>query len=617
MGTSTRLPTDLAPLPGGLTGSTYALLNVVGSGAAFPFSFSGTGGTSSVNIATGLAKINMSIHMILSTRKGERVLRPTFGCFTGDTLVPLLSGEVVPISSLVGRRVDLYGCDLKGVITATESPGAVSRGVRKVVAVALDNGSVIRCTPDHLFLCRDGVYREASSLTEGTSLMPLYRHITKKGYEMVYIPSLNRRVAAHRLTAPGTPPPLASRPVVHHKDFNRLNNAPSNLVWMTWDDHQNLHSQHGTEVANRLWEEGGAWQKMWTDEEHKEWREKTIEQRALKIAEHNRRYKEDPEYRQRSKEKRAATAASTGNASAALQARWDSTTAEERVAFGEKISRTKQSLSTEEKEKQSKNRRKAKLEYDKSHPEEAAKNRLRMAELGKKVGSRVGTEYGRHNFAKWYTSEEGLAHVTALGKSHRKNVDADEILSFAQTVSVSSREALYQAVEQHFGVSRGLIKSRVKLSDLGRVGPNHKVSFVSFAGEEEVFDLVDSTTGNYALDAGVFVHNSDVAKLLFNPNDQATWDRLKFEVADAISAWEKRIQITQISAITGVALSPTLLQSIPGLTQQVASDLQSPNAMGIVIQYNILRTNVAGSYVYPYSLNGDPLSDNLNLRFNG
>lgn len=109
---------------------------------------------------------------------------------------------------------------------------------------------------------------------------------------------------------------------------------------------------------------------------------------------------------------------------------------------------------------------------------------------------------------------------------------------------------------------------------------------------------------------------SDVDKLLFDPNDPPTWNRLKYEIADSLIAWEQRIQITTITAIVGASLAVGALQTIPGITQQIITNLQSPNAMGIIIQYIVLRYNVPGSYVYPFSLNGEPLNSNLDLRFN-
>ena len=44
----------------------------------------------------------------------------------------------------------------------------------KLIKVTLDNGKIIRCTPEHRFMLSNGDYKEAVSLVSGDSLMSLY-----------------------------------------------------------------------------------------------------------------------------------------------------------------------------------------------------------------------------------------------------------------------------------------------------------------------------------------------------------------------------------------------------------------------------------------------------------
>ena len=112
-----------------------------------------------------------------------------------------------------------------------------------MVDVVLDNGEPIRCTPDHLFMLRDGSYRRADELVAGTSLMPLYRQlkpISQAGtgtYEQVYDPADDSWVYTHRMVAPDCP----NGSVRHHVDFNRYNNDPGNLQIVTGAEHQRIH----------------------------------------------------------------------------------------------------------------------------------------------------------------------------------------------------------------------------------------------------------------------------------------------------------------------------------------------------------------------------------------
>jgi intein/homing endonuclease len=111
--------------------------------------------------------------------QGTKVDHPKTGCFAGDTKVRLIDGRSLTFKQLV----DHYGNGEK-FYTYTIRNGAISAGVAyaprltaknaKVVAVKIDNGQSIRCTPDHRFMMRDASYREAKDLKSGDSLMPLY-----------------------------------------------------------------------------------------------------------------------------------------------------------------------------------------------------------------------------------------------------------------------------------------------------------------------------------------------------------------------------------------------------------------------------------------------------------
>jgi hypothetical protein len=89
-------------------------------------------------------------------------------CLTGDTLVSTEDGYV-PIKLLAE----------KGSAKVFDGNGkCVSAKCRKtaddapVVTVTLSSGEVIRCTPNHQFVLRDGARVEAAALTAGTVLMP-------------------------------------------------------------------------------------------------------------------------------------------------------------------------------------------------------------------------------------------------------------------------------------------------------------------------------------------------------------------------------------------------------------------------------------------------------------
>jgi DNA gyrase subunit B len=143
-----------------------------------------------------------------------------------------------------------------------EHPRMTKRNAELVV-VALDNGEKIRCTPDHMFMLRDGSYREAIRLEGGDSLAPLYRRISSKeepgitidGYEMCWQDAAAKWVFTHGLAdaynIENGVYAKSSGEHCHHVDFNKKNNSPDNLVRMPSAEHIALHRIHAHKTLHR------------------------------------------------------------------------------------------------------------------------------------------------------------------------------------------------------------------------------------------------------------------------------------------------------------------------------------------------------------------------------
>jgi dCTP deaminase len=171
-------------------------------------------------------------------------------CFRGDTRVALVDGSA-PTLEEMARRAEagemFWGYSIgpfgRMMVTLLEAPRCV--GQDSLMEVELDSGECIRCTPDHLFLMRDGRMIEADKLRPNDSLMPLYRHLFR-GYEMTYQPLNGHLYPTHRLAdewnlrngiyeeAPNTHR--------HHIDHNRLNNRPWNITRMEASAHIRYHN---------------------------------------------------------------------------------------------------------------------------------------------------------------------------------------------------------------------------------------------------------------------------------------------------------------------------------------------------------------------------------------
>jgi DNA gyrase subunit B len=183
------------------------------------------------------------------------------GCFSGETEIALLDGRNVSLKDIVteynqGKKHYCYTIDNNGKVAVGEVlHPRITKHSTNVVKVTLDNAAEIVCTPDHKFMLRDGTYCVARNLLAGSSLMPLYRQQSKLGgkitienYEMVFDPSENYWRFTHLISD------LFNQnrghyqknegDHIHHRDFNKHNNNPDNLTSLSKEAHLRLHREH-------------------------------------------------------------------------------------------------------------------------------------------------------------------------------------------------------------------------------------------------------------------------------------------------------------------------------------------------------------------------------------
>ena len=171
-------------------------------------------------------------------------------CFTGDTQIQMLDGSSKTMLELLNdfnNNLDNYVYSFnheKQIIEPKKILKVFKSGENaRLVKVTLDNGETIRCTPEHRFMLRDGSYVEAANLIPMQSLMPLYTKYPKEGltnYRLYYEPMENKWHYEHRRFAVEV---YDEKYLVHHKDCNPRNNAPSNLIWMSKSAHIIEHSR--------------------------------------------------------------------------------------------------------------------------------------------------------------------------------------------------------------------------------------------------------------------------------------------------------------------------------------------------------------------------------------
>lgn len=192
-------------------------------------------------------------------------------CFVGATKIALADGRgAVSLRELAesGDDVPVYSLDpASGDVTIKwgRQP-RLTRQDADLVRVHLESGDHVDCTPDHRWILKDGTWKEAKDLQKGDSLSKFVKRKepVKKGgdkYWQVVTNTFNSkgpggRTFEHRLIADFFDPETRDRLydenktngwikgglVVHHKDYDPLNNRPENLEWMTFKDHVKLHA---------------------------------------------------------------------------------------------------------------------------------------------------------------------------------------------------------------------------------------------------------------------------------------------------------------------------------------------------------------------------------------
>ncbi len=113
---------------------------------------------------------------------------PLNGCFTGDTRVVLLDGTTPQISELENKEVVVLSCDKDGNPKAGKARGRKTKVITELYEIILDSGASIKCTPEHLFMLRDGTYKQANELRCYVDrLMPCNLTTDSDGYNIYKI----------------------------------------------------------------------------------------------------------------------------------------------------------------------------------------------------------------------------------------------------------------------------------------------------------------------------------------------------------------------------------------------------------------------------------------------
>ena len=199
-------------------------------------------------------------------------------CLEENTKIKLLNGEVYSIKELKDKfdnneELWVYSTDINGDFKPGKVKDIWISGYQKeMIKITLDNNAEIITTLNHKFMMRDGSYKAAKNLNEYDSLMPLYfsyhngyENVKRNSAKTTIFDSVYKQVANNVLQKEIEEAKDRTKEdiiQIHHKDFNKLNNYPSNLYPMGQLEHWHYHSKLGgdhikkfIEGGRRFWKE--------------------------------------------------------------------------------------------------------------------------------------------------------------------------------------------------------------------------------------------------------------------------------------------------------------------------------------------------------------------------
>jgi len=160
-------------------------------------------------------------------------------CCVGDTPILMPRDHQkhpygVPIKELVGKSgFYVYSFDHNNhkITLGKVKWVKKTRENAELLKITLDDGTLLRFTPDHKFMLRDGSYKRADKLEVGESLMPCYE---KPSFAIRQIGG--RWEDEHRMIAKEVYGDIKGK-VVDHINGNRYDNTPDNLQLLTPSEH--------------------------------------------------------------------------------------------------------------------------------------------------------------------------------------------------------------------------------------------------------------------------------------------------------------------------------------------------------------------------------------------
>ena len=214
---------------------------------------------------------------------GQNVIDSAYNplCLDLATRIPLLDGRTLTLQELInefeaGKENWAYSCEPETgkIVPGVINWAGITRRNTEVIKLTFDNGETLICTPDHKIPVFGKGFVEAQNLTNEDSLIS-YNTRDKaisggktNKYQQIWDHASKTWIWTHRMVGEFfrdrkkhqeftyleehiTSPKCT----IHHRDSNRYNNDPRNLVYMNKEDHILYHSSQKSDFWKNMSDE--------------------------------------------------------------------------------------------------------------------------------------------------------------------------------------------------------------------------------------------------------------------------------------------------------------------------------------------------------------------------
>lgn len=112
-----------------------------------------------------------NIDIKIGSQSDDLIGLPIFFCLDGDTIISTINGNY-KIKDLVNKSIRVPTINNDNEIVVSDECTVKMTGIyNEEYQIELEDGTILKCTPNHKFMLKDGTYKEAKDLTEDDELM--------------------------------------------------------------------------------------------------------------------------------------------------------------------------------------------------------------------------------------------------------------------------------------------------------------------------------------------------------------------------------------------------------------------------------------------------------------